>query len=289
MAWTLEKIRTKVRRLTGRLSTNQLSNASILEYINDFYQEKMIVELNLQELEAWYDFSTTVNDDDYDLQSTDFTLNDPVYVNGAQARFYTDPKTFYADFPPNYPTAIFEEGDGSTVTFTYTIPKTPIHATTVIVDDQTEKFTDGGSGTLTGSAGGTGTVDYTTGALSVTFNSAPSDGQDIRVTYEYFSTGQPTAILLDSNVLFLRPVPDEVYQVNIRVSSIPAAFSSDSDTPVYGDWGSFIAYGAAIDILRDFDGEGEAQKLISGYASSRAMAGRRFLRQSEEKRALPRF
>ena len=49
-----------------------------------------------------------------------------------------------------------------------------------------EHFDDDGDGTLTGSAGGTGTIDYTTGAWSITYNSNPGPGHDITADYDYF-------------------------------------------------------------------------------------------------------
>lgn len=41
--------------------------------------------------------------------------------------------------------------------------------------DTVETFTDNYDGTLTGSAGGTGTINYATGAYSITFNASPSN------------------------------------------------------------------------------------------------------------------
>lgn len=43
----------------------------------------------------------------------------------------------------------------------------------VVVADSVETFTDNGDGTLTGDATGTGTVNYATGVVSATFNTAP--------------------------------------------------------------------------------------------------------------------
>jgi len=55
----------------------------------------------------------------------------------------------------------------------------------VITDtSESETFTDNYDGTLTGDAGGTGTINYTTGAFSVTFNTAPSAPDDILATYQ---------------------------------------------------------------------------------------------------------
>jgi len=52
-----------------------------------------------------------------------------------------------------------------------------------------ETFTDNGDGTLTGSQGGTGTIDYTTGAWTLTFNSAVTTGLLIQATYRVVGLG----------------------------------------------------------------------------------------------------
>lgn len=66
-------------------------------------------------------------------------------------------------------------GDGVTKTFTHTMslagaPKTLMYLT---VSDGVESFVDDRNGNLIGSLGGSGTVNYATGAVSVTFNTAP--------------------------------------------------------------------------------------------------------------------
>jgi hypothetical protein len=71
-------------------------------------------------------------------------------------------------------------GNGSIVTFTGTLAFNGSGNTIVpgsfTPTDGTEHFTDNGAGVLTGSAGGTGTINYTTGAYSITFNAAPGSG-----------------------------------------------------------------------------------------------------------------
>jgi len=54
----------------------------------------------------------------------------------------------------------------------------------VNVSGTVETFTDNRDGTLTGSLGGTGTINYTSGAFSVTFNSAVASG-NITATYQW--------------------------------------------------------------------------------------------------------
>jgi hypothetical protein len=48
-----------------------------------------------------------------------------------------------------------------------------------------ETFTDNGDGTLTGDAGGSGTINYATGAISVTYNAGLAGGTPIYADYRY--------------------------------------------------------------------------------------------------------
>jgi hypothetical protein len=75
-------------------------------------------------------------------------------------------------------------GDGSTKTFSATLSKAVVLAGSVSVTDGTEAFTDDGLGRLTGSAGGSGTINYGTGDLSVTFTVAPSSEQAVTGDYD---------------------------------------------------------------------------------------------------------
>jgi hypothetical protein len=68
-------------------------------------------------------------------------------------------------------------GNGTTLTFAATLAfkagNSKRTCLDVSVTDGVETFSDNLDGTLTGSAGGTGTINYTTGAISVTFAVAP--------------------------------------------------------------------------------------------------------------------
>lgn len=87
-------------------------------------------------------------------------------------------------------------GNGSTQTFTHTLsvisaPKTAMY---ISVTDTVETFTDDRNGVMIGNLGGTGTVNYATGAVSVTFNTAPTNSQAITCSY-YHETSTTTGIL----------------------------------------------------------------------------------------------
>jgi len=80
-------------------------------------------------------------------------------------------------------------GDGSTTNFTHTVSNTPVRSEDL--KDYFAIFEDGGQtihdededGTLSGD--GSGTFDYETGALDVTFNTAPANGATIKIRYNH--------------------------------------------------------------------------------------------------------
>ena len=75
------------------------------------------------------------------------------------------------------------DGDASTTLFSGKLVWDNVQAGSVSITDGTETFTDNKDGTLTGSAGGAGTIDYQTGDYSVTFNAAPGSGNSISASY----------------------------------------------------------------------------------------------------------
>lgn len=87
-------------------------------------------------------------------------------------------------------------GDGATKTFAHTLAvvtgkKTAMYPS---ITDTVETFTDDRVGNLVGSLGGTGTINYATGACSVTFNTAPAGAQAITCSY-YTEDATSTGIL----------------------------------------------------------------------------------------------
>jgi hypothetical protein len=89
----------------------------------------------------------------------------------------------------------FGTGDGATKTFAHTLASISGNRTAmyVSVTDTVETFTDDRNGNMIGSLGGTGTVNYATGDVSVTFNTAPANPQAITCSnyWESSSTDGP--------------------------------------------------------------------------------------------------
>jgi len=96
------------------------------------------------------------------------------------------------------PTEALDTGNAVLTDFSGTLINGAAGVRGLTVTDSVETFTDDGAGFLVGSAGGTGTINYATGAWAVSFAAAPADTQAISAGYQYDAgtTITPTADLL---------------------------------------------------------------------------------------------
>jgi hypothetical protein len=88
---------------------------------------------------------------------------------------------------------VTEEPLGTTVDLTLTYSGTLLHAPlrnrvgdmnlTIFTSGDPETFTDNGDGTLSGTEGGYGTINYATGAWQVTYGANPGNGRQITAAY----------------------------------------------------------------------------------------------------------
>lgn len=87
-------------------------------------------------------------------------------------------------------TASLGTGDGVSASFSGDVSDDPIARGTVTVTDGTETFTDvDGDGTFTSTHTGFGTVNYSSGAVAVTFETAPAVGVTVSVTFRFYGPG----------------------------------------------------------------------------------------------------
>jgi len=116
--WTLDDIKTKVRGLSGRSDTNDLSDAALVDYINRYYQLIFPSEVRPMELKGWFQFDTEDGEEEYDLVTqTDsvtgnifedeiVSIQYPATIDGYSINLYLNPDTFYLEWPT---TTTFDE------------------------------------------------------------------------------------------------------------------------------------------------------------------------------------
>lgn len=116
-----------------------------------------------------------------------------------------------------------------------------------------------------------GTVDYVTTQFTVNFPVAPAAGTMINVWAATYQVGRPYNLLFWNNELTIRPVPDNVYLVEVETYQTPAQFLNVSDNPILNQWAQYIAYGAAAEILRDRQDMEGVQNLQEGFKRQEAL------------------
>ena len=257
--WTLADIRQKVRQVTGRFTQNEITTAQLDDYINKYYTLTFPAEVKLEQKHVYYDFTTSANQAYYAQPETTFTnFEPPATVNNLSMLWYQDPAYFFENNPLQYTFLTPWTGDAATTLFTTTVTGFPIYPGTLTISDDVELFEDTNETwttsdvTITGDQGGTATINYDTGTVSVTFATAPTNGQNIYLNYVIFQPGRPEAILMYNNQFQLFPVPDQAYIIKMRAYSVVAELVNATDTPDLSEWGPMIAYGSARDIFSDY-------------------------------------
>ena len=262
--WTLADMIRKVRQVTGRFSEDDMSNVEITDRLNKYYQLRFPAEVKLEQKLVYYEFQTSPNQATYDVPDTTYTnYEPPVTVNNLSMLWYQNSAKFEEENPLQYQFTNPWTGDGATFTFTTTVTGFPIYPSTLTISDNVETFEDitttwtTSNVTITGSLGGSATINYDTGTVSVTFNTAPTNGQLIHLNYVLFQPGRPEAILYFQNQFQLYPAPDQLYIIKMRAYQVVAALTEATDTPDLNEWGPCIAYGTSLGIFSDY-GENDA-------------------------------
>ncbi len=117
-----------------------------------------------------------------------------------------------------------------------------------------------------------GTVNYVTTDITITFPVPPASGSMISVWASMYQPGRPYNMLWWQNELTIRPVPDKVYVVELEAYQTPAQFLLLTDHPVLNQWSQYIAYGAAIEILRERQDMDGVANLMEGFKRQEALA-----------------
>lgn len=360
--WDLSRLRYTVRKLTGKFDVNQMPDTSpgpgqvtvsnppaVDDYINDFYLYDMPEHMRTLKLRDYFTFFTIPNCGTYSIPENIYEVYDPIYVDNYQFRYYQYPQEFYQVWPElNFINRNLFQGDGVTTNFQFTLTQTPIQQGTVVIgltpnvgspSSALETFTDQDSpipldipiqqvfvnpGTLRGNFGSTGSINYLTGAVNITYLNPPPSGTIGTVHYHPYVASRPRDILMWQQQLFIRPIPNDTYAVkmmaymmpttvlsaatnatirpSLNVASTTTNFSSPAvdtvtvqgfsgnsgsqitDLPQFNEFWQMIAYGAAIKILIEEGDWQEVQPLKAIFEEQKMLAQRKTLRQLAHQR-----
>ncbi len=290
--WNLANIRTKVRNLSGTPSPDQLTDASVDAYINDYLVYGMPHELKVQIENNFLDFKTVPGKNVYSFPGAYLTDSPGAYADGFPLVFYQSPDIFYQDWPQQYGVQIVGTGTGAVLAFPGTLQNPPIIIGSLFVTDGTQVLQDDGNGFLVDErTGGTGSgkINYFTGVYTATFEFAPALGLSVYAKYQGYQGNRPQGCLFFQNEFTLMPVPDQAYQIRMQGFVLPTTLSADTDIPAQPEWGPLIAYGAALEIFSDRGDTENYDRYFPMLKRQENVALSRTIQQMTPEQGVPRF
>ena len=274
---TLANIRTKIRRLTGRTSTSDITDAQLDDYVNTYYIYDFPETLRENTLRTTFEFMTTPNVHLYPLADmpvewggiTESAVNvyydfqPPYYVAGYPVSWTQSPAQFNSWYPPVAQLQQSVVGDGTPGPYTIQFTGYPILQDSVsvgVIDDtgDTVKLVDSPVSRETGNLVfinttvlATGSVDYLTGEITVTFANNIPLGEPIAAFAVQYNASRPQSILFYNNTFEIRPVPNAPYLVRGLAYITPTLLITSGQSPELKQWWQLLAYGAAKKIFED--------------------------------------
>jgi hypothetical protein len=294
MSFTLGDIRQVVRNVTGSPNASQLPDAIIDDYINKYYQYVLPDDMKPFSLLVDYRFNTLKDQVQYvfDLE-TYVSLEPGLFVNGNQLLYYQNKTLWLRDFQYQYNQEFIANGDGVTSAFAGIVGSGDIVPGTVIFADDVEQFQDDGLGVLTGSAGGSGNIVYSSGAFNILFNAPPALDATITATYAPIVRGTPRALYYNGHgAIQLSPIPDQSYLIEGQAYIMPTAFIAgglSSQVPSIQQWGYVIGYGTALEIFRQRGQLEQVQMYQPAYDKYLDLALSRSTQQFSNQRTSPKW
>lgn len=319
---TLEAIRIKVRRLTGRPSSQQITDPQIDEYINTFYQYDFPEHLRVFSNTGTFKFITEENVDQYKMRAVDpnnpkfdelvvdfdggkesavdvyYNIQPPVYIAGYQSFYSQNREQFFRIYPALGDINISLKGNGSPGPYNITLPNIPIlqnsvtvgviddSKTTIKVVDSPQNRTLGNWNVINTTDSITGNIDYITGILTITFPNNIPNGNEITFTFTPYQPNRPQAVLFYNNTITLRPVPDKPYPVELNAFITPTALLQKDDNTILKQWWQYLAFGAAKKIFEDSQDTEGINQIIGGLKEQENLVlNRHIVQQTNERTA----
>lgn len=116
-----------------------------------------------------------------------------------------------------------------------------------------------------------GTVNYVTTQINILIPVPLQAGSQLNIWAATYQVGRPYNLLFWNNEFTIRPVPDNVYLCEVETYQTPSQFMNTTNHPILNQWAQYIAYGAAMEILRDRQDMEGVQNLMEGFKRQEAL------------------
>jgi hypothetical protein len=253
----------------------------------------------------------------YDFQNKYLSVHAPFYIAGYDSFFSQSREQFYGIYPfTNNISSIGVTGNGITQTFTGVLPQASGGAVLLksnvlfssvdpngnglsladvpLVDPSTGNQSVFGNlyvpqtqptiPPTTSSFDSTNYINYITGQYTITFVAPPAAGATINSQTVPSIVSLPQAVLFYDNTFYLRPVPDQPYNINFEAYIRPTYLMETTDSPALNEWWQYIAYGAAKKVFEDRMDTDSVQQIMPEYRKQETLCLRRTIVQYTNER-----
>lgn len=303
---TLLDIKNAVRELTGRIAPNQMTDATLVNWINTYYVFDLPREIRTPELRVNINILLNAHQQAYPL--TQYTTNlalpnitnfqawitsiyPPIFCGGREIAFTQSQAEFFGYNPKNQQRTVAGVGTGLPVAITYTIPGAPLVPGQVVFS--TEDLVGGSIRRRDNGVGGfvdennnvvAGTINYVAGIVNGLDMGIPALGANIYAYSNGYSPSWPNMMLLFNNTLYFWPIPDQGYQVTFEADITLPDLVNDGDQPLQREWWQAITYGTAIKILRFYLETETIEQLMPEYERQLDFVNRKQITQQSVSR-----
>lgn len=273
----------KIRRITKSPSQNQITDNQIIQYINTYFLYDFPEEIRIKNTLSNWNFATVPYQETYPLPTDTFiSVFPPFYVDGYESYFTQSQQNFYRLYPRLGLQNSGPGGNGTPGPYSFQLTNFPVLQNNVVigVTDVTgfqAVATDTPINTFTGSLAGPGIapnppfptpptsfINYVTGQITILYVNDIPGNNIIEAQIVPYNPSRPVACLFYYDTIYLRPIPDSSYLVNIAAYINPLAnilgggseapgvgFVNATDTPQIKAWWQLLAWGASMKIFED--------------------------------------
>lgn len=257
-----------------------------------------------------YDTNTTDSSNPlYNFKNKYITVNPPAYIAGFQAVWVESESQFFGVYPKVASIqSIGSTGDGMTTTFsgninTNTTPGTNGNVGLILAGSVLFESADanglgislidypnptpsnivgalapiGNTADLTGYP--YGQINYITGDFNLVFTTAPAAGAPINSQTFLTQPSRPQTIMFFDGAFKLRPVPDQVYAVQVEAYIRPTELLQNTDMPLLSEMWEYIAYGCSLKIFQDRMDTDSIKQILPEYRNREKLINRRTIVQ----------
>lgn len=287
----LSDIITYVRRIIKQPNQQDISDATIQEYVNRFYIFDVPARIQLFDLKTQFSLELQANVDQYNAPITILPggavvpvynlFETPAFIDGYKIVWQQSTESFTRLFPNFMQNQFQQNGTGVAGPYNFSIANVPlvqghrdqnlqpstnlgllnsnvyINAvdnagnSLVAQDDPINSTTGNLIDSVTGAI--LGQINYITGAVTnLTFTGVIPTTSAINSQAIPYTAGRPQAVLFFDNEFRFRPIPDKPYVFICDAYYTPSAYLATTNAVVYRWMAEYLARGAARKILQDY-------------------------------------